>query len=110
MLEKYPSEPQLDMEYLGRKLPVLPEGEKKPPIRVPHYFIDTNHHVNNAKYILIGEEFLPEAFEVHRIRAEYKKAAVLGDVICPEVVRAPSRVGVKLCDERGEAYANIIFE
>ena len=30
------------------------------PISVPRYFIDTNHHVNNAKYILMGEEFLPE--------------------------------------------------
>ena len=110
MLEKYPPEPQLDMEYLGRKLPVLPMGEKKPSLRVPHYFIDTNHHVNNAKYILMGEEFLPEQFAVCRIRAEYKKAAVLGDMICPEVVIETDRVGVKLCDERGEAYANLIFE
>ena len=110
MLESYPCEPQLDMEYLGRKLPVLPKGEQKPPIRVPHYFIDTNHHMNNAKYILIGEEFLPEGFAVHRIRAEYKKAAVLGDVICPEVTEEPERIGVKLCDEDGEVYANVIFE
>lgn len=110
MLEKYPSEPKLDMEYLGRKLPVLPMGEKKQSLRVPHYFIDTNHHMNNAKYILMGEEFLPEQFAVHRIRAEYKKAAVLGDVICPEVVIETDRVGVKLCDERGDAYANLIFE
>ena len=109
MLEKYPSEPKLDMEWLGRKLPVIPEGEKKSSIRVPHYFIDTNHHMNNAKYILMGEEFLPEGFEVHRIWAEYKKAAVLGDTICPFVAAEPSRVGVKLCDESGEAYANIIF-
>lgn len=109
MLEKYPSEPQLDMEYLGRKLPTIPEGEKKTSIRVPHYFIDTNHHMNNAKYILMGEEFLPEGFEVHRIWAEYKKAAVLGDTICPAVAAEPSRVSVKLCDESGEAYANVIF-
>lgn len=110
MIDKYPSEPQLDMEYLDRKLPILPDGENRSKVRVPHYFIDTNHHVNNAKYILIGEEALPEGFVVHRIRAEYKKAAVLGDVICPEVVVEPDRVGVKLCDEGGESYANIIFE
>lgn len=110
MLEKYPPEPKLDMEYLGRKLPALPEGEKKTSIYVPHYFIDTNHHMNNAKYILMGEEFLPEGFEVHRIRAEYKKAAVLGDVICPEVAVEPTRISVKLCDENGGTYANIIFE
>lgn len=110
MVEKYPPEPKLDMEYLGRKLPALPEGEKKTSIYVPHYFIDTNRHMNNAKYILMGEEFLPEGFEVHRLRAEYKKAAVLGDVICPEVAAEPACVSVKLCDENGGAYANIIFE
>ena len=65
--------------------------------------------MNNAKYILMGEEFLPEGFCVKRIRAEYKKAAVLGDTICPFVAAEPSRVGVKLCDESGEAYANVIF-
>lgn len=110
MLEKYPSEPKLDMEYLGRKLPALPKGEKKAAICVPYYFIDTNRHMNNAKYILMGEEFLPEHFEVHRIWAEYKKAAVLGDVICAEVAAEPSRVCVKLCDENGGTYANIIFD
>ena len=110
MLEKYPPEPKLDVEYLGRKLPALPEGDKKPSLRVPHDFIDTNHHVNDAKYILMGEEFLPEGCEVHRIRAEYKKAAVLGDTICPSVAAESSCVSVKLCDESGEAYANIIFE
>ena len=41
-------------EYLGRKLPALPEGVKKMPISVPRYFIDTNHHVNNAQYVDIG--------------------------------------------------------
>ena len=109
MIEKYPSEEPLDMEYLGRKLPALPEGEAQRAIQVPHYFIDTNHHVNNAKYILMGEEYLPEDFKVHRVWAEYKKAAVLGDVIYPHVTIEPSQVSVRLCDAQGEAYANLIF-
>lgn len=109
MHDKYPAEPRLEMEYLGRKLPELAEGEKKTPVRVPHYFIDTNHHVNNAKYILMGEEFLPEGFAVGRIRAEYKKAAVLGDVIVPSVAAGQEQVSVRLSDEDGAAYANIIF-
>lgn len=109
MLDKYPPEEKLDMEYLGRKLPALPEGEEKPALRVPHYFIDTNHHVNNAKYILIGEEFLPEGFAVHRIWAEYKKAAVFGDMICPAVEEEQSKISVRLTGQGGEAYANIIF-
>lgn len=109
MYDKYPAEEQLEMEYLGRKLPTLPEGEKKPPIHVPRHFIDTNHHVNNAKYILMGEEFLPEGFAVSRIWAEYKKAAVLGNVIVPAVAVEQTRISVRLADESGASYANIIF-
>ena len=103
-------EKKLDMEYAPRKI-LIPKGmEKIDEYEVKKHHLDTNHHVNNAKYILMGEEFLPEGFEVHRIRAEYKKAAVLGDTICPSVAAESSCVSVKLCDESGEAYANIIFE
>ena len=109
MIEKYPPEPKLDMEYLGRKLPRLPQGQERTPIHVPHYFIDTNQHVNNAKYILIGEECLPENFKVHRIWAEYRRPAVLGDVICPHVTVEPSCTAVGLCNEDGAAYANLLF-
>ncbi len=109
MVDKYPPEPQLDMEYLGRKLPQLPEGEAGEPIRVPHYFIDTNQHMNNAKYILIGEECLPENFDVYRIWAEYRRPAMLGDTICPHISAEPSCTAVSLCDEDGSPYANLLF-
>lgn len=109
MYDKYPAEEPLEMEYLGRKLPALPGGEQKAAIRVPHYFIDTNHHVNNAKYILMGEEFLPEGFFVHRVWAEYKKAAVLDDTVIPVVSEKPEQISVRLTDEGGASYANIIF-
>ena len=83
MRDKYLPEPKLEMEYLGRKLPKLPEGHACNPIRVPHYFIDTNQHMNNAKYILIGEECMPDNYEVHRIWAEYRRPAVLQSQECP---------------------------
>ena len=109
VLEKYPPEPRIDMEYLGRKLPRLPQGELGESIRVPHYFIDTNQHMNNAKYILMGEECLPQDFRVRRIWAEYKRPAVLGDVIVPHVSHEPSATAVGLCNEDGAAYANLLF-
>ncbi len=109
VVESYALEPALDMEYLGRKLPRLPDGEAGEAIHVPHYFIDTNHHVNNAKYILIAEDTLPENFTVHRIWAEYKKPAMLSDVICPYVSREKSCVAVRLCNEDAAAYANVLL-
>lgn len=109
MYAVYALEEPLEMEYLGRKLPAMPQGEKQQAIKVSPYFIDTNHHVNNAKYILLSEEFLPEGCQVHRLWAEYKKAAVLGDTLCPSVAVEEDRIGVQLTDEDGNVFMNAFF-
>ena len=100
---------KLTMEYLPRKLPVFPEGELKKKLTVPKWFLDTNHHVNNAKYILLGEEVLPEDFVTGRIWTEYKKAAVLSDILCVYETKLPEGAGVSIRDEKGAVYANMIF-
>lgn len=107
---KYPMEEKIDMEYLGRKLPKFSGGEAKEKKVVPHYFIDTNHHVNNSKYILFGEEYLPGDYTVHRIWAEYKNAAVLGDNIQALVADNEKGIYVSVTDGEGNVFANIIFE
>ena len=84
-------------------------SEKKEPVRVARFFIDTNHHMNNGKYILVAEEYLPEGFEIGGLRAEYKKAAVSGDTICPEVITEEKCVTVTLANEEGVPYAVVQF-
>ncbi len=49
------------------------------------HHIDTNHHVNNAQYVDMARESIPEGLRIREIRADYKKAAVLGNVIIPRV-------------------------
>ncbi len=100
---------RLDMEYLGRKLPKLPEAEPLTPVSVGRFFLDTNRHMNNAKYIMVAEEYVPENFVVHRIWAEYKKSALLGNLLYPVVTASEKGVNVSLKGEGGEVYANIIF-
>lgn len=41
--------------------------------------IDTNHHVNNAKYVEFFEEILPEDISINEIEIHYKKQTVLGE-------------------------------
>lgn len=48
---------------------------------VMKHLLDTNLHVNNAQYVDIARELLPAGTEISEIRAEYRKAAVLGDEI-----------------------------
>ena len=105
----YPDEPKLEMDYCDRKI-TLPESyEEKESIVVPKYFIDTNNHVNNAKYVMIAEQYLPDDFETKEIRVEYKLAAVLGDMMIPRVTIADDEVMVALVTTAGELYAAVQF-
>ena len=105
----YPDEPKLEMDYCDRKIAVPEVYEEKEALVVPKYFIDTNNHMNNAKYVMVAEEYLPEDFQVKEIRVEYKNAAVLGDVIVPRVSIAVNEVTVVLVNEDGKAYATVAF-
>lgn len=105
----YPDEPRLDMNYCDRKIIIPTDYEEKEPIRVPAYFIDTNHHMNNGKYVMVAEGYLPENFQVKEIRVEYKKAAVLNDILYPRVTIMEKEVIVVLADKVGNPYATVVF-
>ena len=105
----YPDEPKLDMEYCDRKITIPEEYTNMEPVRVPKYFIDTNQHMNNAKYVMVAESFLPEDFTVHEIRVEYKTAAVLGDFLYPRVTVNDKEVTVVLTNKDGKPYATVLF-
>lgn len=105
----YPDEPKLDMDYCDRKVAVPEEYEEKEGIVVPKYFIDTNNHVNNAKYVMLAEQYLPEGFKVKEIRVEYKIAAVLGDRMIPRVTITENMVTVALVTSAGKLYAAVQF-
>ena len=105
----YPDEPKLEMDYCDRKIAVPNVYEEMPAIIVPKYFIDTNNHMNNAKYVMVAEEYLPEDFCVKEIRVEYKKAAVLGDILVPRVTIEAHTATIVLVDAEGKTYATILF-
>ena len=59
------------------------ETEERESFQVAKHHLDINHHVNNAQYIKMAEEYLPEGFALKEMQTEYKKAAMLHDVIVP---------------------------
>ena len=81
-------EPQLEMNYKDRRI-ILPKdgGEVLEPIKVLRADIDYNKHVNNANYVRMAMELLPENFKVQGLRVEYRVAAKLGDVLIPTVYK-----------------------
>ncbi len=105
----YPIEPALKMERISRKISMPEYGTEQDAFRVCRHHLDTNHHVNNAQYIDMAQEYLPKAWKLSRVRAEYKNQAVLGDMICPAVAIDKERVTVDLRSEDGRSYAIIEF-
>ena len=81
-------EPQLEMNYRDRRI-ILPKGggETFAPIAVMRADIDYNRHVNNANYIRMAMELLPEDFAIKGLRVEYRVAAKLGDTLTPTMYR-----------------------
>ena len=101
-------------EWADRKISLpddaVKKSVKKEPVRVSRFYVDTNHHMNNGKYILVAEEYLPEQVVVCGLRAEYRKSAMLGDMLYPVVTMEGKRITVTLADEKGAPYAVIRFQ
>lgn len=79
-------EPQLEMNYKDRRV-ILPKsgGKAHSPIQVMRADIDYNRHVNNANYIRMAMELLPDDFVAKNLRMEYRVPAKLGDMLMPTI-------------------------
>lgn len=105
MLEAYVLEEPYPMEKTNRKIQLQEDLIEMETFPVQKFHIDTNNHVNNEKYILMAMEYLPEQIKIDGVRVEYKKAAVLGDMIHPFVKKEKDKVTVALSDAKGTPYA-----
>ena len=83
----YGNEEALDLGKAPRKILIPEEYEEGIPVTIAAHHLDTNHHVNNAQYVDIAREAVPCTKMVKGIRADYKKAAVLGEVLVPRVTK-----------------------
>ena len=90
-------EPQLEMNYKDRRIALPKEGgEMLEPIRVLRADIDYNKHLNNANYVRMAMELLPEDFVVSGLRVEYRVAAKLGDCLTPTIYQIAGGIIVSL--------------
>ena len=98
------------------------EGEVIPVVRD---FLDTNHHMNNAKYIALAEEVIFQCTgkpailftegeekadskrEFYSIRAEYVKAYTLGDSIFPRIAIEEDRTVVAFYNQNKELCCHV---
>jgi acyl-ACP thioesterase len=90
-------EQQLEMNYKDRRI-ILPktEGRVAEPIKVLRADIDYNKHLNNANYVRMAMELLPEGFMISGLRVEYRLAAKMGDCLIPTIYKHDDAIIVSL--------------
>lgn len=110
MVEAYQLSPKLEMQCDSRKIELPEKMQAKEPFPVHKYHIDTNHHVNNGRYVGMAQEYLTEGNNIRKMRAEYRKAAVYGDVIYPYIAEKIGKTIVSLTNREGVPYAIIELE
>lgn len=109
IVSRYQLEAKYDMDYADRKIALPEEMTAQNAFPVEVYHLDTNHHVNNGQYVKMAGAYLPQGFEIAQMRAEYKKSAVLGDMIYPRAAVESDKVIVSLEDEAGNAFTVVEF-
>ena len=109
MHEKYVLEPKLDMEYAPRKILIPENGVAQDSFIVQRQHLDSNHHVNNAQYVKMAVQYLPEDYQTGQLRVEYKSQAHLNDVICPMTAVNGNVRTVWLNSPEGMTYAVLEF-
>ena len=102
-------EPQKEMNYRDRRI-ILPKqgGDILEPVKVLRADIDYNKHMNNANYVRVAMELLPESMAVRGMRVEYRVAAKLGDILTPTMYQTDDGFIVSL-SVNGEVSAIVEF-
>lgn len=102
-------EPQKEMNYRDRRI-ILPKqgGNILEPVKVLRADIDYNKHMNNANYVRMAMELLPESMVVRGMRVEYRVAAKLGDILTPTMYQIDDGFIVSL-SVNGEVSAIVEF-
>lgn len=106
-IDRVQLEPKLeDIEYTSRKI-TLPDCEPQvfEPVKINRCYIDMNKHVNNARYLDITDEYLPDDADVRRIRSEYKMPVRRDSIVIPKVYTSGNVITVDLTDTEGKSYA-----
>lgn len=103
--ERYGVDEKIEMGMDTKRIRIPDDCETMEGIRVMQEHLDTNHHVNNGQYVRMALAYMPENMDIATVKVEYKKQAMLGDIIIPKVKIDGKKHLVALCGEDDKAYA-----
>ena len=95
---------ELGLPPIKRKIPMPEGGDVMGELCVTRHLLDSNDHMNNAWYVDIASE-AAGIEHPSSLRVEYRRAAVLGNIIIPVIVRKDDCCTIGLKDRDGGIYA-----
>lgn len=107
--EAYKILPAYPMENASRKIEVAEETTVLDAMRVGRIHLDCNGHMNNAKYVEMAMECVPDGYKPRQIRVDYRKEAQEGAIVVPKLAIEKERIVVELCDTEEHIYATVEF-
>ncbi|WP_294408633.1 acyl-ACP thioesterase domain-containing protein [uncultured Ruminococcus sp.] len=111
LIDKVKVYPVLEnFESCSRKI-ALPDCEPQvyKDVYIRRCDIDMNRHVNNARYVDITDEFIPENADVSRVRIEYKVPLKRGIKVNALVYTQGNIIAVSLADDSGKVYCVVEY-
>lgn len=115
MAEAYTVDPKLEGEWGRKHIQEKDNYELVYRFEVNRAHLDTNHHMNNAYYVDGAKECIAEELKtgakITELYVEYKKSALLGDVISVEKQTEDQVVRVILRDDATkDVFAVVEFQ
>ena len=108
----YVTEPKLEMDYAPRKIKVSGEYQEGTPILIQYHHLDSNGHVNNAKYPQIALDAV-QAIQGYcyplQMRVDYRKETKLGETVIPRIYLNDECVQVEIVDSEGTTHVIVEF-
>lgn len=106
---KYKTGQAFDSIHTSRKIRFSSEKEIVGKLIVQGIDIDTNGHVNNANYLRMIYDYIPNDADYNQVEIVYNKEALQGEkIICAKYNEADG-LGMSLESESGEIHAKIKF-
>ncbi len=103
----YPTEKVFEDIAVNRKLKLSPERTEKGVFPVMKTYIDSNGHMNNAEYLRLIEEILPEDFRWKNMEIVFHKEAMEGEQIHAFLHHEPEGLGISFENRQGETLTTI---
>lgn len=105
----YEMHPALEMPDQSRKINVDGEFKNVGSFSIGRDRLDSNIHVNNAQYVKLACNYIPEGRFVKSLRVEYKQSMVLGNDVLVEALDKGDLFYIRFVDKEGTVFAVLEF-